>query len=243
MTTVGLRRSTWRHPEAAAAGVAALAWVGLVAAVAGPAPVRALHDHAHAAVPLVADTAGFAAMTVAMMVPGALPVARVHALGALWARRQRTVTIFFATYLLLWTALGLVATVAVRALEHGLGLSSELLLAATLVVASGWELAPAKWRSVRACHLVTPLPPRGASADRACARAGAVYAGRCVTACWAVMLAMVVAGHAALGLMVLLATVISAEKLLDRSARFAEPLAAMLAFAAVITLAIGGGTT
>jgi predicted metal-binding membrane protein len=235
MIAVALRRAGWDHPEAGAAVAACAAWVALFAAVAGPADVQALHAEAHRTAPLLAGAAGWLLMTLAMMVPPALPVARSHALGALWARRQRTIGIFLVSYLAVWAWFGALAAVALG--EASLVVAKDALLAAGLVAGALWELSPAKWRAVRACHLVAPLPPRGRKADLACARAGAVYGRRCVTACWPVMLAMAVAAHTSLGLMALLSAVVAAEKLLASSARLALPLAGALAYAALITAA------
>jgi predicted metal-binding membrane protein len=50
------------------------------------------------------------------------------------------------------------------------------------------------------------------------------------------MLAMVAAGHLALGLMALVTLVMSAEKIVVRSARLRGPAAAVLAGAAVLAL-------
>lgn len=236
-TAVALRRAGWHHPEAGAAALAALAWLAMLAAAGGPDEIRALHDDAHGHAPLLTGAAGWLLMSVAMMVPAALPVARGHALGALWARRQRTVGLFFAGYIAVWAAFGAAAFAVIAGAEAGLGVPEDALLVAVLLLAATWELTAPKWRSVRACHRVAPLPPRGARADRACLRAGVVYGRRCVTGCWAAMLAMAVAGHASMGLMVLLAAIVAAEKLLVRSARFALPLAGLLAYAALVTAA------
>jgi predicted metal-binding membrane protein len=237
MTAVALRRVTWQHPETGAAGLAALAWLALLLPVTGAEPVRDLHADIHRSLPLLAGAGGWMLMTVAMMVPAALPVARDHALGALWARRQRTVALFFAGYLAVWAAFGVIASAAVAGARDGFGAPGAAVLAAVLLAGALWELTPAKWRAVRACHRVSPLPPRGPRADAACLRAGAVYGRRCVAGCWALMLAMAVAAHTSVGLMALLAGVVAAEKLLVRPARFAVPIAALLAFAAVVSIA------
>lgn len=235
MTAVALRRATWRHPETGAAGVAALAWLAVLAPVTGPDAARELHAEAHRSLPLAAGAAGWISMTVAMMVPAALPAARGHALGALWARRRRTVAIFLGGYVAVWAVFGAVASGLV-ALAGG-HLDRSVLLAAILLAGAAWELTPAKWRAVRACHRISPLPPRGTKADVACARAAVVYGGRCVVACWAFMLAMAVASHTSLGLMVLLAAVVAAERLLARPARHAALVAAALVFAALVSIA------
>lgn len=236
MCAVALRRATWHHPEAGAAAVAAVAWLAVLSPVAGPEGIRELHDAAHLSASLLAGWAGWVLMTVAMMVPAALPVARDHALGALWARRQRTVAVFLVSYVAVWAAFGAVASAVLALADHHLGLSRGALLTSVLLAAALWELAPAKWRSVRACHRVSPLSPRGTKADVACARAGALYGGRCMIGCWAVMLAMATAGHAAIGLMMLLASIVATEKLLARPARFAVPIGAVLAGAALVSI-------
>lgn len=236
-SALALRRSHWYHPEAGAFAVAALAWLGMLAVVAGPAPLRELHAQAHRQLPVLAGAAGWMLMTVAMMVPTALPVARDHALGALWSRRQRTIALFIASYLAVWAAFGALAAVAVALAERTLDVQAGALLGAALLAGAAWELTRTKWRAVRSCHRVTPLPPRGAKASRACTRAGIAYGRLCMVACWPAMLAMAVAGHANLGLMSLLAAVIAAEKLLVRPAAYAKPFAAVLAFAALVSIA------
>jgi predicted metal-binding membrane protein len=232
-----LRQAAWRHPEASAAGIAALAWAALLLTLAGPAPIRQLHADAHRDHPLLAGGFGWMLMSVAMMVPAALPIARDHGIGALWARRQRTVGLFFTGYLAVWAAFGAAAAAAVALAQDVLGVDHRVLLATTLLGAATWETAAVKWRAVRSCHQSTPLPPRGARADAACARAGITYGRRCATSCGAMMLVMAVAGHAAIGLMLALTVIVAAEKLLARPARLALPVAAVLASDALIALA------
>jgi predicted metal-binding membrane protein len=160
-----------------------------------------------------------------MMVPTALPLARHHALNALWRRRGRTVALFLGGYVAVWVAFGAVAV----------PLGAFVPLGAVLLVAAAWELTPVKWRGLRGCHLPEPLPPRS---DTACALAGVRYGRRCALACWPAMLAMAVAGHDAIGLMALLALVLLAEKLALRPSRLAVPAAGMYAaLAAVVLLA------
>lgn len=231
-----LRVLAWEHPEAGAAVVAALAWVGLLLAVAGPAPIRHAHAAAHRDHPLAAGAVGWMMMCVAMMVPAALPVARAHGRGALWVRRRRTVGLLLGGYLGVWAAFGVGAAALVALVQDGLGVDHRALLAATLLAAAAWELFARKWRAVRSCHQSDPLPPRGRRADAACVRAGVVYGRRCTASCWALMLAMAVAGHAELGLMVLVTVVVAAEKLLARPARLAVPIGAVLAADALIAL-------
>ncbi len=219
MTALALRRSTWSHPELGAAAGAAAAWGLLVA--------HALHPHAGTE-PYVLALSGWVLMVAAMMVPGTLADVRRLALASMWERRQRTIAVFLGAYITTWTGFGALALAALPTLGLGVG----VLVAA----ASAWELSPFKWRAVRRCHLIDPLPPRGSRADAACARAGFRYARRCVASCWPLMLAMAAAGHLALGLMALATVVVTAEKTVSRSARLRGPAAALLAGAAVVVL-------
>ena len=234
MTALALRRTGWSHPELGAAAAAALGWAALIAHGATP------HGHAAAAGPLpaaavapLAAGAGWLAMTAAMMLPGALADLRAVALGALWSRRGRTVILFAGAYLTVWAAFGLVAL----PLAAATGIGAAIPLAA----AAAWELAPAKWRAVRRCHLIDPLPPSGAAADAACVRAGFRYGRACLMSCAPLMLAAAAAGHRALPLMALLATLVTAEKLVVRSSRLRVPAAAaLLAVAGLIAQPAGG---
>jgi predicted metal-binding membrane protein len=219
VTAPALRRMAWAHPELGAAGAAVAAWALLAA--------HALHPHSGAE-PFPATVAGWSVMVIAMMVPGALADVRRVALSSMWRRRRRTVAAFLGAYLTVWTGFGTLALAALRPLGLGVG--------ALLAAAAAWELTPWKWRAVRRCHLIEPLPPRGSRADAACARAGLRYGARCVTSCWPAMLAMAAAGHLALGLMAVLAVVVTAEKAVVRSARLRGPAAAVVAGAAAVAL-------
>jgi predicted metal-binding membrane protein len=220
VSSVALGRASRRHPELAAAAVAAGAWALLVGHSLQPHPWPE---------PYLIALSGWVAMAAAMMVPGALADARRVALASMWHRRQRTIAIFLASYLCAWIAFGVVAL----AFSVWTGLGAGV----ALVFAVAWELSPQKWRAVRRCHLVEALPPRGLQADAACGRAGLRYGWRCMVACWPLMLAMAAAGHQALALMALLTAIVAAEKIVVRSARLRVPLAGVLAAAALVALA------
>ena len=220
MSSVALGRASWRHPELAAAGVAAGAWTVLAG--------HSLQSHPWPE-PYLAALSGWVVMAVAMMVPGALADVRRVALASMWHRRQRTIAIFLASYLCAWIAFGVVALALTGWTGLGVGVA--------LVLAAAWELSPQKWRAVRRCHLVEALPPRGLQADAACGRAGLRYGWRCIVACWPLMLAMAAAGHQALALMALLTAIVAAEKIVVRSARLRVPAAAVLAAAALLSAA------
>ena len=215
MTALAVRRIGWSHPELAAAAVATCAWTLLL--------VHAQHPHGPGE-PYLADLSGWVLMVVAMMVPGALADVRLVALSSLWSRRQRTIVLFLGGYLCVWIGFGVLAV----GVAEGVGV--------LLALAAVWQLTPWKWRAVRRCHLIEALPPRGARADAACARAGLRYGGRCLASCWPLMLAMAAAGHQAVALMALATVVVAAEKIVVRSARLRAPAAALLAGAALLAL-------
>ena len=217
MTSLAVRRVTWSHPELAAAAVAAGAWMVVV--------VHAQHPHGPGE-PYLADLSGWMVMVMATMLPGALADVRLVALSSMWSRRQRTVTLFLGSYVCVWIGFGVVA----------IGVAAEASVGVLLALAAVWELTAWKWRAVRRCHLVEALPPHGARADAACARAGLRYGWRCVVSCWPLMLAMAAAGHQAVALMALMTVVVAAEKIVVRSARLRAPAAAALAGAALLAL-------
>lgn len=237
MTLRALERAAWRHPEWTAAAVALSAWTLLVLAPwAGGGGTHAQHAHA-SATPWWDSVAWWLLMSTAMMVPAALPAVRHAALTTMWHRRQRVVALFVAPYLALWLVFGILALLIVDWGRGVLDVGRPTLLIVVLVAAAAWELTPLKRRSLRAGHLVGPLPPQGHKADAACVGAALRYGCWSLAGCWALMLAMAVAGHAGLLLMALLTVVIGAEKVLVRGTRLGRPASVTLLGAAVAVLA------
>jgi predicted metal-binding membrane protein len=194
------------HPEWPVAAVAAAAWLALVA-IEARAPAAAHHHHpgggagAGAAGPL-ADLGHWTLMTVAMMVPAALPAIGYVALNSLVPRRGRAMALATAAYVAVWLPFGAAALALRHAAVDGAGARPAALVAATAVVAVAWQATRAKRRAVLACGTTVPLPPRGARADLACLRFGLRHGERCLRSCWALMLVMAAAtGPGALGLM------------------------------------------
>jgi predicted metal-binding membrane protein len=237
VTLRALERAAWRHPEWTAAAVAASAWLVLIVAPqAGDDGAHAQHAHA-SATPWLGTVAWWLLMSTAMMVPAALPAVRHAALTSMWHRRRRVVALFLAPYLGLWLGFGIVALASVGWLRRALDVGSLTLLIVVLVAAAAWELTPMKRRSLRACHLFAPLPPRGLTADAACVTAGLRYGCRSLAGCWALMLTMAVAGPRGLLLMAFLTVVIAAQKVLVRGTRLGRPASVALLGAAAAVLA------
>jgi predicted metal-binding membrane protein len=231
-----LARFSRRHPEWAIVVAALATWVVLVATHLGSAVPRADVDgqmvvYAHAA-------GGWLLMVVAMMALSTVPMVRYLAFNSLARRRSRAITAFCFGYLTVWVAFGAAAAAAIAAVNAIVGstISHGAMLGATLMVAAGFELTAAKGRSLRACHLGAPLPPRGLRADVACGRLGLHHGVACVGSCWALMLAMAVAGHAHLVLMGFLTMVVGAQKLLVAGTRLGGAVAPALVAAAVVAM-------
>lgn len=231
-----LERAAWRHPEWTAGAVAVSAWTLLVLAPwAGGAGEHAHHAQ-ESGTPWLGSAAAWLLMPAAMMVPPALPAVRHAALTTRWQRRQRVVALFVVPYLALWLVFGILALAFVDWGRGVFDVGGPTLLAVALVVAAAWELTPLKRRSLRTAHLFPALPPRGRKADAACLRGALRYGAWSLAGCWALMLAMAVAGNGALLLMALLAVVIAAEEVLMRGTRLGRRASAALLVSAVVAV-------
>ncbi len=182
--------------------MAAAAWLALIA-IETRAPAAAHHHHpggAGATAPL-AELGHWTLMTVATMVPAALPAIGYVALNSLVPRRGRAMALATVAYVAVWLPFGAAALALRHAAVDGVGVPPAVLVAATAPVAAVWQVTRAKRRAVLACGTTVPLPPRGARADLACVRFGVRHGERCLRSCWALMLVMAAAGPGALGVM------------------------------------------
>jgi predicted metal-binding membrane protein len=179
-----LRRFVVRHPEWPWALAAAGAWAALLL---GAHPQHSGHAMA---MPMPEphgppDLARWSLMVVAAMVPAALPAARAVGLEGLWRRRRRGPALFLTVYASAWIVFGAIA------LATWTALGSPGIAPAVLLAAGAWELTVIKRRSLKACHRVPALAPRGRAADAACVRLGGLHARACIISCGPMMLAMV----------------------------------------------------
>jgi predicted metal-binding membrane protein len=169
-------------------------------------------------------------MTVGMMVPVTLPAVRHVGLNSLRSRRWRAMTLYLAVYIGVWVVFGIVALIGERIAREITGLDSRVLLAFALTMAAIWQLTRTKRRALFACRRTVPLPPVGRRADAGCARFALLQGWRCVVSCWALMLIMLMVGHAGLIWMVVLTALILVEELTRLGRRLLRPSAAALAF-------------
>jgi predicted metal-binding membrane protein len=135
------------------------------------------------------------AMVVAMMFPLLTAHVRNTAARSLWHRRHRAIGGFLGGYLGPWLVFGMAASGGLVILEKQNWFLAGHFDLWAFGMALIWQLMRAKRRSVLACHRTRPLAPTGWRADRDCLRYGWQIAGSCVTSCWALMLACMLAGH------------------------------------------------
>lgn len=224
----------WR-PEWRVAVAAAAAWPALLAGIGA-------HDVAsgpeHTALAPIAGLLGWSLMVVAMMVPVTLPAVRHVALNSMRHRRMRAMALYTVVYVGAWALFGVAALALGHLVSVHLGLGRDAALALALALAAAWQPTRFKRRALYACGRTVALPPSGRRADAACARFALLHARRCIQSCWAIMLVMVVVGHASLGWMVALTAFVVAEELTTDGDRLSRPAAVAFA-AAAAAVALG----
>ncbi len=167
--------------------------------------------------------AAWLVMMTAMMLPAVAPVVGLYALAA---RRGlvAAVPVFVAGYLGVWALTGVPAYLVSRVVADPL-MAGEAwvgrLVGATLLGAAAYQLTPLKAACLRRCR--SPLSfylTRRTSLSRPdrAFLAGAQHGVFCLGCCWALMAVLVVLGGMQLGWALVLALVLSAEKLLPRGA-------------------------
>ena len=168
---------------------------------------------------LAAFALAWLVMMAAMMLPAVAPVVALYALAA---RRGvvAAVSVFVAGYLGVWLVSGLPAYAVAQALEEPLMAGESWvarLVGGTLLGAAVYQLTPLKDVCLRRCRspLTFYLSRSGSLADpRRAFVAGAEHGLYCLGCCWALMAVLIVVGGMQLGWALVLALVISAEKLL-----------------------------
>lgn len=202
--------------------IAAVAWVVMLVPTGGP--------HAHAAL------AGWAVMVVAMMLPPALPMLAV--LRALTARHRGALLTAAggAAFVAVWTLVGALLLGATGLVQAGAAAVPSLAarpaaVAGVAVAAAGaYQFAPWKDRCLTACRSPRGFAARywhGESPLADVVTLAGAYALSCAGCCAALMAVVVVAGGAAGGaglpLMLVLAAVMAAERLLPGGRRLVRP--------------------
>jgi predicted metal-binding membrane protein len=162
-------------------------------------------------------------MMVAMMVPSFIPAVRMF---DIWARTRGqsggTTALFLAGYLLVWSAIGGGAYLAVQTFQGWLPAGSMIALrtgAVLLVVAGVYQLTPPKRACLRHCRsahmgqmgVASPVSAR-AQVSLSAVRAGLSQGVYCLGSSWPLMLVLLLVGMMNLAWMGVIAAVIFVEK-------------------------------
>ncbi len=157
------------------------------------------------------------AMMTAMMFPAVSPVVKLYRRAAA-AGRVAPVGFFVVGYIVVWTALGLPAYLAWRALIDPIAMNepwAARLAAGVLVAAAVWQLTPLKSMCLRHCRSPMSVFLRFTSSvtkPLGAARVGATHGAYCVGCCWALMAVLVAFGTMNVAWMLALAALIMLEK-------------------------------
>jgi predicted metal-binding membrane protein len=214
-TTVTAGATRWSVAETSALlAVAALAWVVtiVVAQAMGVMPGTMGFT-------LGAFLGVWTIMMAAMMLPSIAPLASLYSLTMQDHRARRTILLAVG-YLAIWASAGAAAFAlaagADRLANHAPGWAQAV--AVLSCVACGvYQMTPLKERCLQKCrsplgHLLRYSSFRGPLADT---RVGLHHGAWCLACCWSLMLLLVTFGVMSLVVMLLLAAVILAEKLLS----------------------------
>jgi predicted metal-binding membrane protein len=168
--------------------------------------------------------AGWSLMTVAMMLPPAIPLFRSFSKLTSGRLDSARLTAFLAcAFLAVWIGAGgllyLVGTLANKALLSlpMLAERSWLLAGTAALLAGAYQFTPLKMACVDACRSpMSVIMTRWRSSDpaRSSLRIGLAYGAICVGCCWALMLLSVVAGAMALPIMAATGVMMMLERLL-----------------------------
>jgi predicted metal-binding membrane protein len=178
-------------------------------------------------------------MMAAMMLPSVAPFLQTYQATIVEHRGARLSALALG-YLLVWTAVGLVAFVIADRFDQAAARSDTTasVVAATVFGVVGlYQLTPIKYRCLSHCrsplgHLMHYLGFRGRTRDL---RAGVSHGLFCLGCCWALMVLMIAFGVMNVAAMVGLAAVIAIEKLWRHGERFGRVVGiACLVFAVAV---------
>ena len=148
----------------------------------------------------------WAAMMAAMMLPGAIPVA---------LRATQRLTPFVASYLALWTLVGIAVYAVYR--PHGTALAGAVVIAAGL-----YELTPLKRRFRQRC--------------REQSGTGIAFGVACIGSSIGLMLALVALGVMSVAWMVVIAAIVVVQKLLPTYVAIDVPIALAIVAIGIATV-------
>lgn len=164
---------------------------------------------------------GWIIMLVAMMPPLlAAPLVHVRQ-SSLTRRRERAAASFIIGYAMVWIAMAAPLGVVALLVNMTFG---EMAFPLATAAALAWSASPAHRRLLNRAHRLRPLSVFGLRADRDCFTFGIEHGLLCAAACWAWMLASLLAGSWHHGVMLAVGMVLLADRLtLPGAARWRIP--------------------
>jgi predicted metal-binding membrane protein len=152
-------------------------------------------------------------MAIAMTAPLlAQPIAQLR-LRCLTRRRNYSVGLFAAAYLLIWIAAAPILLATQKAIEMLAGVTALPAIAIALAVAAAWQAAPTRQNALNRCHRVPNLAAFGAAADFDCIRFGLVHGFWCAATCAPTMLLPLTTPALQLPLMFVISVALQLERL------------------------------
>ena len=235
----------------------ALAWLALVLWESSPYSGFLTHRAGHHGIAfsgaylrlLVFFVAGWALMTVAMMLPTSLPlVAFFQALVRERSDRKRLVALLVTGYLAVWVAFAFVAHLGEQGIHTAVTREgwfeehASLIGASTFAIAGLYQFSALKYRCLDKCRSPVAFVLahwRGRRQGLEALRLGANHGIFCLGCCWSLMLLMFAVGAGNLGWMLALAAVMATEKNVSWGRRLSAPVGVVLLVCG-IALAIAG---
>lgn len=236
------RTQTHRPLAACLAGLSILAWLSLW--LWGQSPYGRYLGH-HDLDLVIVDPAlipvfiaGWIVMTVAMMLPTAVPLIDLfHKMVRSRPNSRSLIVLLIAGYLTAWTVFGVGVYVfdfgVHRLVEASAWLTAHawVLTAVTLLLAGAYQFTPLKYFCLDKCR-----SPMGFITSRWHGRRPAVEAWTvgiehglfCIGCCWSLMLLMFAIGVGSLGWMLILGAVMAVEKNMPWGRRISRPLGVAL---------------
>ena len=168
-------------------------------------------------------------MTLAMMLPLALPAIAHVAARSFFRRRERALAIFVSGFALVWFAAGVLAIPLLLLSDAvldsaGLGRWGGIIGCA---LAALWQVSPAKGLALRRCHLRPSLPAVGPAADLGALAFGVGHGLRCLRSCFAMMVPPLLGGQHLMA-MAVVTLLLFAERATDRPAFGSSALVLLL---------------
>ena len=188
--------------------------------------------------PITFYLVGWTLMTIAMMLPTALPLLeRFHRLTEQREDRSQLLALVIAGYLAVWLGFGIAAHagdwLVHELVEHSSWLEARawLIGAATLILAGGFQFSRLKYRCLEKCRAPLSFVTeywRGRAERRNAFWLGIHHGVFCVGCCWALMLLMFGVGVGNVAWMLGLGALMAAEKNLPWGRKLTAPLGVAL---------------